>query len=181
MLSYLFLLFQRIAPHHTLSRLVGYCSRSRNKTIKTLGINHILKRYRVEMDDAVQPDPHAYESFNAFFTRVLKPESRPIAAAENAIASPVDGTISQLGQVDNDLLLQAKGLEYSLPDLFGGYEQHSEMFRNGHFITMYLAPNNYHRVHIPVTGTLLEMLHIPGRVFFSESPYHGKHSWFICT
>jgi len=121
------------------------------------------------MSEAAQADYRAYEHFNAFFTRALKADARPLARDEQTLCSPVDGTVSQLGRIDGNRIFQAKGRDYSLIELLGGDKARAEPFRNGSFATLYLSPRDYHRIHMPLTGQLREMVHIPGKLF-SVSP-----------
>lgn len=117
------------------------------------------------MSEALEEDYHSYEHFNAFFTRVLKPEVRSMPYDLNAIACPVDGSISELGIIDDDRLIQAKGHHYDLVSLLGGNQQLASSFRHGHFFTAYLAPKDYHRIHMPVMGMLKKMIYVPGSLF----------------
>lgn len=162
--GYVRTLWQYQAPQHGLSRLAGKVCHCQVPWFKNWLITSFIRRYEVDMTSAVQPDPSAYPDFNSFFTRALKPELRPIVQEENAIACPVDGVISQLGQLQADSLLQAKGFSYSVQQLLGDSEC-AAPFINGHFVTLYLAPKDYHRVHMPVTGRLQQMIYIPGRLF----------------
>jgi phosphatidylserine decarboxylase len=116
------------------------------------------------MHEAVESDPHAYRSFNAFFTRTLRSGARTIAAEADAVISPVDGFVSQIGSIDDDLILQAKGRKYSLQELLGGPER-ARRYRGGEFACLYLAPHNYHRIHLPVAGELRDTLYVPGDLF----------------
>src|ERR1019366_3723462 len=113
---------------------------------------------------AEQTDPRGYASFNAFFTRALRPGSRPIAADPADVARPVDGTVSECGQIEGDSLLQAKGRRYTLSDLLAG-QAWAQRFERGNFATIYLAPCNYHRIHMPVAVSLRESIYVPGRLF----------------
>ncbi len=125
-----------------------------------------MRGYGLDLDEAVEGDPLAFESFNAFFTRALKPSARPIAQEPDALASPVDGTVSQAGPIAAGRLLQAKGSYYDLDTLLSGAAPRwSEAFREGEFATLYLAPYNYHRIHMPCDGTLREAWYVPGRLF----------------
>lgn len=117
------------------------------------------------MHEALQTDPHAYESFNAFFTRALKPGIRPIAPEPDALISPVDGTISQIGTIDSDAIIQAKGHSYSLLALLADDATLTHQYCGGHFACIYLAPYNYHRMHMPLSGTLRRTIHVPGELF----------------
>jgi phosphatidylserine decarboxylase len=167
-LGRLFVWLQYVLPQHALSRLVLRATRVRAAGFKNRLIAGFLKLYDVEMGDAVQSDPLAYGSFNEFFTRALKPEKRPLAAQADAILCPVDGTVSEAGRIDADLLLQAKGRRYSLPDLLAA-QSWAENFVGGSFATIYLAPFNYHRIHIPLQGRLLNTVFVPGRLFSVNS------------
>ncbi len=126
-------------------------------------IRWFIKRYNVDMSEALDPNPAAYPSFNAFFTRALKPVARPLAAAD--WICPVDGAISQLGQIAGDQIFQAKGHHYSTQALVGGDAQLAAQFQDGHFATIYLSPKDYHRIHMPCAGRLLRMIHVPGDLF----------------
>ena len=117
------------------------------------------------MDEALEPDPRAYRTFNDFFTRALRPEARPIVTDIDAIACPADGHISQLGEINNRRIFQAKGQDYSVVDLLGGSPSRAKPFENGRFCTIYLSPRDYHRVHISADAELEEMIYIPGRLF----------------
>ena len=160
----LFVWLQYVLPQHALSRLVLRATRVRSAGFKNNLIKGFLKLYTVEMSDAVQPDPLQYASFNEFFTRALRPERRPLAAATDAILCPVDGTVSEAGRIDSDLLLQAKGQRYSLSDLLAA-QPWAKHFEGGSFATIYLAPYNYHRIHMPLQGRLLNTVFVPGRLF----------------
>jgi phosphatidylserine decarboxylase len=122
------------------------------------------------MSDAVETDPHAYPTFNAFFTRPMKPEARPIASGSNTIVSAADGRISQSGGIQEGRIFQAKGQSYTVEELLGGDSQLAAPFRHGQFMTIYLSPRDYHRVHMPLDGMLETMVHVPGRLF-SVAPY----------
>src|SRR5690554_8189521 len=123
------------------------------------------------MSEAAEPNPEAYATFNGFFTRALKPGIRPVASEAGAFVSPVDGAISQIGQVGGDRVFQAKGQSFSLTELLGGDEARAQRFAEGEFSTIYLSPKDYHRVHMPLAGTLREMVYVPGR---SEERRVGK-------
>lgn len=159
-----FVALQYLLPQHALSRVVWHAARSTRPPIKDFLIRSFLRRFQVRMDEAVEADPCAFPSFNAFFTRALKPGARPIAAGP-AIVSPVDGTISQIGRIDADRLIQAKGHHYTLGALLAGDAGLVSTFHGGEFATIYLAPCNYHRVHMPLDGRLAGSTHVPGRLF----------------
>jgi phosphatidylserine decarboxylase len=160
-----FLMAQHLAPHHALSRLIGWIANSHWTPVKNTFIGWFVKRYRVNMDEALCPDPLQYRTFNDFFTRVLKPDARVVDADMRSIVSPADGCISQHGPIHADRLLQAKGRDFSLTSLLGGKPALAEPFQDGSFFTVYLSPRDYHRVHMPLTGTLQRMIHVPGKLF----------------
>lgn len=156
---------QYFVPQHLLSRTVGWLAESRYPLIKNTFIDFFARRYQVNMSEAVEENPLAYENFNAFFTRALKPGMRPIDADPASIACPADGAISQLGPIQGDAVFQAKGHYYSLCELLGGVKERAAPFEGGQFATVYLSPRDYHRVHMPLTGTLREMIFVPGDLF----------------
>jgi len=156
----LFILLQKIAPQHLLSRLVGWVASSRIIWIKRAFIHWAISRYQVDMTDALEDDPDVYTSFNAFFTRALKPGARPIGPS---LCSPADGAISECGNIHSGQLLQAKGICYSLEQLMAG--GNTEAYRDGTFTTVYLSPRDYHRVHCPIKGTLIAARYVPGKLF----------------
>ncbi len=164
-LDHLITLPQQIAPHHALSRIAGRIARSRNKLLKELLIRVFLLRYDVDIGEAERTQLSEYDSFNDFFTRALRSGARPIPKTTSAVACPADGTISQLGNIDDSSLVQAKGRFYSLGALLGGSDSDPQRFNNGTFATIYLAPHNYHRVHAPVSGTITRIRYVPGRLF----------------
>jgi len=157
--------FQGLLPHHLLSRLMLFFTESTYEPWKNFAIKLIIKHYRVNMNEAINSDPTSYSHFNAFFTRTLKPGTRPICQEPHAIISPADGAISQIGSITNDQIIQAKGKYFSAKSLLGGDSATAEIFNHGQFATIYLSPKDYHRLHMPLTGTLKEMIHIPGRLF----------------
>jgi phosphatidylserine decarboxylase len=160
----LFVWFQYLLPQHGLSRLVLAATRVRARWFKNSTIRGFLKLYRVDLAEAAESDPYRYGSFNEFFTRALKAGARPIAADGDALVSPVDGCVSEAGKIDGDRLLQAKGRDYRLTELLAA-QPWASRFEGGSFATLYLAPFNYHRVHMPLRGTLLETVYVPGRLF----------------
>jgi len=123
------------------------------------------------MSEALEPDPDAYPDFNSFFTRALRPEARPIVQETEQICFPADGAISQLGDIQGEQIFQAKGHTYSLIELLGGSEERAQPFVGGRFATTYLSPGDYHRVHMPLSGRLMEMMYIPGRLFSVAPDY----------
>ncbi len=161
----IFAFAQHITPQKTLSRLVGKIAECENRWIKNTFINQFVKKYQVDMSEAVNSNPLSYRNFNDFFTRAILPELRPISKEKNSIACPADGTISQLGKIEHDTLYQIKGHNYSLTSLLGGYASLSDQFLDGSFATVYLFPRDYHRVHMPLTGKLTKMIYVPGKLF----------------
>jgi phosphatidylserine decarboxylase len=160
-----FVALQHLLPQHFLSRLVYHATRSTWRPWKNLLIRRFLHGFRVDMSEAAQADPFAYPTFNAFFTRALRPDARPIHSDARALVCPVDGTVSQAGHIEDRELFQAKGHHFSLGALLAGERTLVGKFRHGEFATIYLAPHNYHRVHMPLAGVLSATLHVPGRLF----------------
>ncbi len=161
----LFIFMQYILPHHTLSRLIGRLAECQTPWFKNRLIAWFIKRYQVNMSEALLEDPSAYRHFNDFFTRSLKEDARPLDNSEKAVLSPADGAISQLGSIEHGRIFQAKGHSFSLLELLGGDAERAAPFMGGSFSTVYLSPKDYHRVHMPLTGILREMVYIPGRLF----------------
>jgi len=156
---------QYILPHHPLSRLMRKFTFSKNKAWKNLFIHKIVAHYGVNMDEAINPDITSYSCFNDFFTRELKAGARTISSGQGSIACPADGAVSQAGNITDGDIIQAKGMSYTAVDLLGGDEERAAIFKNGKFTTIYLSPKDYHRLHMPLDGTLREMIHVPGRLF----------------
>ncbi|WP_339781498.1 archaetidylserine decarboxylase [uncultured Marinobacter sp.] len=166
MFDKLFTLSQYVTPQLAVSRLAGrLADNDHNPALKNRVVKWFVKRYGVDMSEAAEPDPTAYSSFNEFFTRALKPGIRPVAEGDNTFISPVDGAISQLGQVSGYRIFQAKGQSFSLIELLGGDTHRAEAFNEGAFSTIYLSPKDYHRVHMPLAGKLREMVYVPGKLF----------------
>lgn len=160
----LFAWLQYLLPQHGLSRLVLAATRVRSRWFKNWTIRGFLKLYSIDMTEAAESDPYAYGSFNEFFTRALKQGARVIADGHDAIACPVDGCISEAGTIDGGRLIQAKGRRYRLTELLAA-QPWASRFEGGCFATIYLAPFNYHRVHMPLRGELRETVYVPGRLF----------------
>lgn len=156
----LFVLLQRVLPQHLLSRLVGAIARSRSRWVARPLMNVFIRVFGVDVSEAASSNLDDYASFNDFFVRHLKPGARPV---EGWITSPADGTVSMLGRLEKDRLLQAKGLDYSLQKLLAG--PGTGAFENGSFITIYLSPKDYHRVHTAVAGKLQRARYVPGKLF----------------
>ncbi len=161
----LFVALQYLLPQHFLSRQVHRLARSRVKPVKDALIGAFMRHFRPDMSDAADPEPHDYPSFNAFFTRSLRPGARPCDPDPRALACPVDGTISQIGRLDGLRMLQAKGHDYSLEALLGGASVWTQRFAGGSFATLYLAPYNYHRIHMPAAASLRAAWFVPGKLF----------------
>jgi len=161
----LFIKLQHLVPQHALSRVIGRIASCTNPLVKNTFIHWFIKRYHVDMSLATEENPRAYASFNDFFTRALKPGVRPIAREESAIVCPADGSISQIGKIDNGRIFQAKGQDYSVEELLGGDSELAQQFVQGDFATVYLSPKDYHRVHMPYAGKLTKMISIPGDLF----------------
>ena len=161
----LFILLQAILPQHGLSRLIGWLSRCEGGQLTRIAIRAFTRVYGVELDEAEQGDAGAYPSFNAFFTRRLRAGARPLEADPRCLACPADGRISELGPLEAGSLLQAKGLRYSLLDLCDGDRTLAARFAGGSFLTVYLAPRDYHRVHMPATGQARDLRYVPGALF----------------
>lgn len=160
---------QYITPKHLLSRLVGCLAAAEGGAVTTAFIKLFIKQYKVDMSEAMDPDPESYASFNAFFTRQLKSDARTICQDDNQLALPVDGAVSQLGDIKHDAIFQAKGHDYSLTTLLGGKPELAKPFLDGKFATIYLSPKDYHRIHMPIDGQLTDMIYVPGELF-SVSP-----------
>lgn len=157
--------WQHLIPQKLLSRLIGFLARCAIKPVKNFFIEQFIKHYQVDLTDALTPDISVFGCFNDFFTRALKPGCRPFAAEPNVIVSPADGTLSEFGTITNDQLLQAKGHYYSLSQLLAHNQKWVEAFQGGTYSTIYLAPKDYHRAHMPLAGTLIQMIHVPGKLF----------------
>jgi phosphatidylserine decarboxylase len=180
------ILLQYVLPHRLLSRVVYWATRWTWRPWKNWLIGTIVKNYRVDMNEAEQPDPFVHPSFNAFFTRALKAGARQAPPDARDIACPADGRISQLGPIRDGRIFQAKGQEFSAAELLGDAAA-AAPYTNGFFVTVYLSPRDYHRVHAPLAGTLRETLHIPGRIFSvapfaveSVSRLFGRNERLVC-
>jgi phosphatidylserine decarboxylase len=166
--EHLFVATQYLIPQHFLSRLVYRVTRSRSPGVKNGLIKSFMRGFSPDMTDALQPDPFAYPSFNDFFTRGLKPGARTIDPNDRVLVSPVDGAVSQIGQLDESQIFQAKGHSYSLESLLDSGSSRDNWparFAGGSFATLYLAPFNYHRIHMPLSGTLCAAWYVPGKLF----------------
>jgi len=161
-MSETFAALQKLLPQHGISRLAGRVAASETPWLKDLLIRQFARIYDVNLDEAERQDLADYTSFNDFFTRALRPGARSVTEDSDAIVCPADGAISQLGRIQDGQLMQAKGHSYSIGSLAGGL---AEGFDQGSFCTVYLAPHDYHRVHLPYDGTLTHTLAVPGQLF----------------
>ncbi|MBJ2135320.1 phosphatidylserine decarboxylase [Paraglaciecola chathamensis] len=157
--------FQYITPKHLISRIVGKLAAAEAGGLTTALIKLFIKQYKVNMAEAERENPADYASFNEFFTRPLKDDARVICPNERDLAMPVDGAMSQSGDIKHDSIFQAKGHDYSLTTLLGGKPELAAPFKNGKFATVYLAPKDYHRIHMPMDGQLTDMVYVPGDLF----------------
>ncbi|VAW68674.1 Phosphatidylserine decarboxylase [hydrothermal vent metagenome] len=157
-------------PHHLISALVYKIARIQWPAVKNLSLKIYLSLHEVNMSEAIEENPYAYKTLNAFFTRALKPQARIFDTTQNALLCPVDGTVSQAQDIENGRVFQAKGHDYSLLELVGGIEELAQDFSNGSFATLYLSPRDYHRIHMPTAGKLTDMVYVPGRLF-SVAPH----------
>jgi phosphatidylserine decarboxylase len=164
--SRLFVGLQYLLPQHLLSGAVHWLSRLELSWVKNALIDNFVVNYRPDMSEAEEPEPRRYASFNAFFTRALRPGARPVDPAPSALVSPVDGTVSQIGRIEGSTLVQAKGLSYTLESLLDeAAPAWAAAFRGGAYATLYLAPHNYHRIHMPLAGALEAAWYVPGQLF----------------
>ncbi|MCW8935402.1 MAG: archaetidylserine decarboxylase, partial [Gammaproteobacteria bacterium] len=157
-------------PHHLISAVVFKIARIKWAPVKNFTLKIYLSLHEVNMSEAVEENPYAYETLNAFFTRALKPSARLIDDTKNTMACPVDGKVSQAQAIENGRVFQAKGQDYSLLELVGGINELADDFTNASFATIYLSPRDYHRIHMPIDGKLTDMVYVPGRLF-SVAPH----------
>ena len=151
-------------PHRALSSAARRLAYSTHPAVKQWLIDTVTRKFGVDLDEAAQPDPTAYPSFNAFFTRALKPGARTPDPDPRALLMPADGRVSQCGPIVDGRIFQAKGQGFTAAELLGS-DADAAPFADGLFATIYLSPRDYHRVHMPWTGTLRETVHVPGRLF----------------
>lgn len=156
---------QYLVPQHLLSSGMHRLANCETPWLKNLLIKGFLALYDVNLDEALEPDPSHYRSFNDFFTRALKPEARPIYGDGRNLVSPADGVISQSQKIQDNVLIQAKCHDYTLEALLGGDIAYARQFHNGNAAVIYLSPRDYHRVHMPCDGQLLSMTYVPGDLF----------------
>lgn len=174
MLNYCKLTLQYLLPKLLLTRLAGWCAAQRMGWLTRAIIKLFVRIYRVDMSEAQNPDIASYRTFNDFFTRPLREDVRPITPDNQILVIPADGVISELGDIHQGRLIQAKGHDYSLEALLAGNEAMTEQLYGGLFSTIYLSPRDYHRVHMACDGTLREMIYVPGQLF-SVSPFTAQH------
>jgi phosphatidylserine decarboxylase len=156
-------MLQHLLPQHALSRLIWLLTRSR--LLKTPLVGAFMRGFRPDLRDAVESNPQRYRTFNEFFTRALREDTRPMPQDPAAIASPVDGTVSMAGRINGSLLVQAKGQGYTLDRLLAGQGDWTSRLQGGSYATIYLAPYNYHRIHMPMGAVLEQCWYVPGRLF----------------
>ena len=154
---------QYLTPNHAINVFAGWVAGHERGWVTTKIIRWFVRKYGVNMDEALNSDIASYASFNDFFTRALAPGARPLARAD--LICPVDGAISQFGPISGDQIFQAKGHRYSTTALVGGDAALAEQFRDGSFATLYLSPRDYHRIHMPCDGRLKQMIYVPGDLF----------------
>ena len=152
---------QYILPKHLLSRLTGKLAAAKAGKLTTFLIKQFIAQYKIDMSEAKHPEPEHFETFNDFFTRELKEGARTFIEGDNNLATPVDGKVSQQGNIKEGRLFQAKGHDFSLRELLGGRDDVAAPFDEGIFSTVYLAPKDYHRIHMPIAGKLEQMIFIP--------------------
>ncbi len=158
-------LSQHLIPKNLSSAVVYHATRSRRRWLKRPLIRWFARAYRVDLRDAADSDLDSYATFNEFFTRALRPGSRPIEGGPGTLVAAADGVLTEHGAIDGDRLLQAKGRDYSLAELLGETGAPVDALHGGSYLTIYLAPHNYHRVHAPLTGALIRARYIPGDRF----------------
>jgi len=168
-----FLALQYLLPHHLLSKVVYRATRWKFGLWKNGLIKLIIWRFKPNLSEAESSTLDSYPSMNAFFTRSLKRGTRLIDASPGGLCSPADGVISQIGSIDQDRLIQAKGRTFSAEQLLGN-DPAAKAFTNGQFTTIYLSPKDYHRIHMPLAGKLLQTTYVPGRLF-SVAPLTTQH------
>lgn len=154
----------RLLPHHAISRIAHRLARWESPQVQPM-LRWFIRQYRLDMSEALEPDPARYPSFNSLFTRALRDDRRPLEGDDRSILSPADARISAFGPIQHGQVFQAKGHHYTVTELLGGFTDLARPFARGFFLTVYLSPRDYHRLHMPITGQLTTMLHVPGRLF----------------
>ncbi len=165
MLDYVKVVPQYLVPQHLLSNMMHWFMHIEQPWIKRQTIRALTKLYDIDLTDAVKTEAEDYPHFNAFFTRALKPEARPVANGEHVWVSPVDGVISQSSGINGNQMVQAKCHDYTIEALLGGDIEYAKQFHNGQFGVIYLSPRDYHRIHLPMTAQLISMTYVPGDLF----------------
>jgi phosphatidylserine decarboxylase len=177
--EWLFVSMQYLLPQHALSRIIHRVMRIEIPGIKNLLIRWFVGQFKVDLSEAQRTRPEDYASFNDFFTRSLDEDARSVVFGTHNLVSPVDGKVSELGDIHGDRILQAKGTSYTVGELLGGDQELANEFLGGEFATLYLAPANYHRIHMPLTGKLHTMTYIPGKLFsVNEATVRGVPGLF---
>lgn len=166
--------FQKYAPKHTITRIVGKLAAAELGGLTTALIKLFIKQYKINMNEALHADPAHFKTFNDFFIRELKSGARPMVEGDNIITHPADARVSQFGNINNGLLIQAKNHSFSAQTLLGGDSDLYQEFEDGHFATLYLSPRDYHRVHMPCDGVLRKMIYVPGDLY-SVNPLTAEH------
>lgn len=170
----LLIVLQRLLPQHILSRLAGRLTEARTPWFKNFLIRLSIRHFHIDLSDALETDPEKYDCFNDFFTRALRADARPIDAEPNSAVSPADGVLSQAGTIDGEQMIQAKGRNFAIASLLNSPPEHAQSFLNGMFATIYLSPKDYHRVHMPLAGTLRTSQYVPGSLF-SVNEISARH------
>ena len=163
-----------LLPQHAITRAAGWFADKKWGAFTHAAINVFARYYKINWNEAAKPHPTDYASFNEFFTRSLKDGARPIIPEATLLCLPADGRVSECGSIDGSRLLQAKGHSFTLEDLLAGDKALAALFENGSFLTTYLSPRDYHRVHMPCEGTLRRMIYVPGELF-SVNPFLARH------
>jgi len=167
------LIHQYIIPNGLLSKITYRLMHARHFPFRDSFMAYMIRRHSVNVSEALEPDytdRSIHPTINSFFVRALKPSVRPVVEGTDQVCSPADGTVSQIGAISNGRVIQAKGHSYSVKELLGGSEERAQLFNSGKFTTIYLSPSDYHRVHIPFSGKLKEMIHVPGKLL-SVAPF----------
>ena len=176
----LFVIIQNLLPKAAISRFIGALSRLEVTWFAHLAIRLFIRTYGVDMEEAAEPDVRAYRSFNAFFTRALAAGARPVTAGLGLVVCPADGIISQIGVISGTSVVQAKGIDFELLDLFDGDADLAARFEYGGFATIYLAPRNYHRVHLPLAGRARFLRYVAGARFSVDEGTTRKLTRLFC-